>query len=136
MQRNVSKSLGVLLKVVFAVAVIYWMTHSGKLNLQVVGRAFREQWPLALFLLATLYLQVAIISWRWNVLNSALGFDIRYREAFSLSMNSTTLGSCSAWKPALRARAMPARVQISSIRPCVPSPASPAALRWIWSLLM
>jgi len=86
MQRNVSKSLGVLLKVVFAVAVIYWMTHSGKLNLQVVGRAFREQWPLALFLLATLYLQVAIISWRWNVLNSALGFDIRYREAFSLSM--------------------------------------------------
>jgi uncharacterized protein (TIRG00374 family) len=39
-----------------------------------------------LFLLGTLYLQVAINSWRWNVLNGALGFGIRYREAFSLSM--------------------------------------------------
>ena len=86
MPRNLSKSLGILLKVLFAAGIFYWMVHSGKLNLPVVGRAFRDQWPLALFLLGTLYLQVAIISWRWNVLNGALGFDIQYREAFSLSM--------------------------------------------------
>jgi uncharacterized protein (TIRG00374 family) len=86
MQRKFSKTLSLLLKVAFAVAVIYWMVHSGKLNLRVVGHAFEEQWPLALFLLVTLYIQVAIGSWRWNVLNGALGFGIRYREAFSLSM--------------------------------------------------
>jgi uncharacterized protein (TIRG00374 family) len=86
MQRNISKSLSLLVKIAFAAGVIYWMIHSGRLNLQVVGRAFREQWELALFLLATLYLQVALNSWRWNVLNGALGFGIKYREAFSLSM--------------------------------------------------
>jgi uncharacterized protein (TIRG00374 family) len=86
MQRNLSKTLSIVLKLAFAVGVIYWMVHSGKLNLQVVGHAFADQWPVALFLLFTLYLQVAINSWRWNVLNSALGFGIRYREAFSLSM--------------------------------------------------
>jgi uncharacterized protein (TIRG00374 family) len=86
MQRNISKNLGILLKVIFAVAVIYWMVYSGKLNFRVVGRAFEEHWLLALFLVGTLYLQIAIISWRWNVLNGALGFGIRYREAFSLSM--------------------------------------------------
>jgi glycosyltransferase 2 family protein len=86
MRRNVSKTLSLLLKVAFAAGVIYWMVHSGKLNLQVVGRAFTQQWPLAIFLLFTLYLQVAINSWRWNILNSAMGFGIRYLEAFSLSM--------------------------------------------------
>src|SRR5579863_6219858 len=86
MQRNLSKTLSLLLKIAFAIGVFYWMVHSGKLNLQVVGRAFRDQWPLALFLLFTDYLQIAIISWRWNVLNRALGFGIRYLEAFSLSM--------------------------------------------------
>jgi uncharacterized protein (TIRG00374 family) len=86
MQRNLTKSLSLLLKIAFAVGVIYWMVHSGKLNLQQVGHAFSDQWPLALFLIATLYLQVAIISWRWNILNHALGFGIKYREAFSLSM--------------------------------------------------
>jgi uncharacterized protein (TIRG00374 family) len=86
MPRNVSKTLSLFLKIAVAIGVIYWMAHSGKLNLQVVGRAFQEQWPLALFLVLTLYLQVAIISWRWNLLNGALGFGISYREAFSLSM--------------------------------------------------
>jgi len=86
MPRNFSKTLSILLKILFAVGVFYWMVHSGKLNLPVVGRAFRDQWPLAIFLLGTLYLQIAIISWRWNLLNGALGFGIRYREAFSLSM--------------------------------------------------
>lgn len=86
MPKKVSKTLSLLLKIAFAAGVIYWMVHSGKLNLQVVGRAFADEWPLALFLLVTLYLQVAIISWRWNILNGALGFGIRYREAFSLSM--------------------------------------------------
>jgi len=86
MQRNLSRTISVLLKLLFAVAVIYWMVHSGKLNFAVVGRAFTEHWPLAVFLVGTLYLQVAVISWRWNILNGALGFGIRYREAFSLSM--------------------------------------------------
>ncbi|HEY3838635.1 MAG TPA: lysylphosphatidylglycerol synthase transmembrane domain-containing protein [Bryobacteraceae bacterium] len=86
MPRNLSRVVSLALKIAFAVGVIYWMVHSGKLNLKVVGHAFADQWPLALFLLFTLYLQVAINSWRWNVLNGALGFDIRYREAFSLSM--------------------------------------------------
>ena len=85
MHRNVTKVLSMLLKIAFAVGVIYWMTSSGKLNFHVVGRAFGH-WPLALFLVATLYLQIAVISWRWNVLNGALGFGIRYGEAFSLSM--------------------------------------------------
>jgi uncharacterized protein (TIRG00374 family) len=86
MQHRFSKGLSIALKLLFAFGVIYWMIHSGKLNLPVVGRAFRDQWPLALLLLGTLYVQVAIISWRWNILNSALGFGIKYREAFSLSM--------------------------------------------------
>ena len=86
MSKSISKALSLLLKIGFAAGVIYWMVHSGKLNLQVVGRAFTNEWPLALFLIVTMYLQIAITSWRWNVLNGALGFGIRYREAFSLSM--------------------------------------------------
>jgi uncharacterized protein (TIRG00374 family) len=86
MQRHISRTLSLLLKIAFAVGIIYWMMHSGKLNPQVVAHAFRDQWPVALFLLGTLYFQVALNSWRWNVLNGALGFGIRYREAFSLSM--------------------------------------------------
>jgi uncharacterized protein (TIRG00374 family) len=86
MPRNLSKALSIAIKVLVAAGVFYWMVHSGKLNLAVVGRAFRDQWPLALLLLVTLYIQVAIISWRWNLLNGALGFGIQYREAFSLSM--------------------------------------------------
>src|ERR1019366_623232 len=86
MHRKFSKTLSLLLKIALAIGVIYWMAHSGKLNFHVVGRAFSVEWPLALFLLATLYLQIAIISWRWNILNGALGFGIGYREAFSLSM--------------------------------------------------
>jgi uncharacterized protein (TIRG00374 family) len=86
MRRNITKTLSLFAKIAFAIAVIYWMAHSGKLNLQVVGRAFQEHWPMALLLVFTLYLQIAIISWRWNVLNGALGFGIRYQEAFSLSM--------------------------------------------------
>jgi uncharacterized protein (TIRG00374 family) len=86
MQRHVSKTLSLILKIAFAAGVLYWMAHSGKLNLLVVGHAFQEHWQLALFLVFTLYLQVAIISWRWNILNGALGFGISYREAFSLSM--------------------------------------------------
>ncbi len=85
MRRNITKALSLLLKIGVAAGVIYWMAHSGKLNFHVVGRAF-GQWPLALFLIFTLYLQIAISSWRWNTLNAALGFGIRYREAFSLSM--------------------------------------------------
>lgn len=86
MPKNISKTLSLVLKIAFAVGVIWWMTHSGKLNLKVVGHAFADHWPMAIFLLFTLYLQIAIISWRWNVLNGALGFGIGYREAFSLSM--------------------------------------------------
>ena len=86
MPRHVSKILSLLFKIALAIGVIFWMVHSGKLNLGVVGRAFEQQWGMALFLLLTLYLQVAIISWRWNILNGALGFGIRYQEAFSLSM--------------------------------------------------
>ncbi len=86
MYRKYSKTLSLLLKIALAIGVLYWMVQSGKLNFHVVGRAFADQWPTALFLVATLYLQIAIISWRWNILNSALGFGIGYREAFSLSM--------------------------------------------------
>jgi uncharacterized protein (TIRG00374 family) len=86
MPRKFSKTLSLLLKIAFAAGVIYWMAHSGKLNFHVVGHAFATEWPMALVLIATLYLQIAIISWRWNVLNGALGFGINYREAFSLSM--------------------------------------------------
>lgn len=86
MHRKFSKTLSLLLKIALAIGVIYWMVESGKLNFHVVGHAFADQWPTALFLVATLYLQIAIISWRWNILNSALGFGISYREAFSLSM--------------------------------------------------
>jgi uncharacterized protein (TIRG00374 family) len=85
MPKNIRKAIGLILKLLFAAAVIYWMTASGKLDFKVVGHAFR-QWPMALFLLFTMYLQIAIISWRWNVLNGALGFGIKYLEAFSLSM--------------------------------------------------
>lgn len=85
MHRNLSKALSIAFKVAFAAAVIYWMAHSGKLDFHVVGHAF-QNWPLALFLVFTLYLQIGIVSWRWNILNKTLGFGIRYLEAFSLSM--------------------------------------------------
>ncbi len=87
MPRNVSKTLSLLLKIAFAAGVIYWMAHSGKLNLDVVGRAFQKHWLLALFLVFTLYLQIAIISWRMEDRPEQCLWDrrIRYREAFSLS---------------------------------------------------
>lgn len=86
MHPKVSKILSPALKVALAIGVIYWMVHSGKLDPHVVGHAFTDHPLTALFLILTLYLQIAIISWRWNILNSALGFGIRYGEAFSLSM--------------------------------------------------
>ena len=86
MHPKFSKTLSLILKIAFAAGVIYWMVESGKLNFRVVGHAFEDHWLTALFLIATLYVQVAICSWRWNLLNGALGFGIKYREAFSLSM--------------------------------------------------
>jgi uncharacterized protein (TIRG00374 family) len=86
MHPKVSKALSLLLKIALAAGVIYWMVHSGKLDFHVVLHAFTEHAMTALFLVFTLYLQIAIISWRWNILNRALGFGINYREAFSLSM--------------------------------------------------
>jgi len=86
MHSKFSKTLSLLLKIAFAIGVIYWMAHSGKLNFHVVGHAFATQWPMALLLIGTFYVQIAIGSWRWNILNGALGFGIRYRVAFSLTM--------------------------------------------------
>ena len=82
---NLRKLLVLLLKIALAVAVLTWMVHTGKLNLSQVGAAF-HQWPLMLAIVALVYLQIAIMSWRWNMLTNALEFGLRYREAFSLSL--------------------------------------------------
>ncbi|MBA2525104.1 MAG: flippase-like domain-containing protein [Pyrinomonadaceae bacterium] len=82
---NIRKLFVLTLKIAFAVAVLVWMTHTGKLNFAQVGAAFR-QWPQVLGIVAIICVQIAIMTWRWNMLTNALGFGLHYREAFSLSL--------------------------------------------------
>ena len=72
-------------KIAFAAAVLTWMTHTDRLNLGQIGAAFR-QWPAMVAIVAIIYAQIALMSWRWRVLTNALGFGLHYRKAFSLSL--------------------------------------------------
>lgn len=74
-----------LLKFVLGGAFLFWMVHSDKLNVrQVVDSLAR--WRTLMAILSLLYLQRAVIAWRWNLLLRAQEIRIPYRRAFGLTM--------------------------------------------------
>jgi uncharacterized protein (TIRG00374 family) len=73
------------IKILFAASVLGWMTYTGRLNFTQIGGAFR-QWPQMLAIVAIFYAQITLMTFRWHLLTKALGFNLGYRRAFSLSL--------------------------------------------------
>lgn len=80
--------LSTTVKILFAVALIYWMVHSGKLDPSDVAGALRN-WPELLGSAVLFYLQIAIAAWRWNLLLDTQQIYFPYKDAFSLTMIGT-----------------------------------------------
>jgi uncharacterized membrane protein YbhN (UPF0104 family) len=77
--------LAVFLKASVAVAILIWMSRSGKLNWsQMVGALVH--WPDLVLILAAIYVQIAMTAWRWMLLLRAQGFSIGLNQAFRLNM--------------------------------------------------
>src|SRR5215831_10042171 len=92
-----------LLKFVLGGAVLFWMVHSDKLNVrQVVDSLAR--WRTLMAILFLLYLQRAVIAWRWNLLLRAQEIRIPYRRAFGLDDDRLSVQSCDSGSGGRRRR--------------------------------
>src|SRR6266478_5224348 len=85
MMRSLLSRATPILKVAFAAGLLAWMARSGKLNLAQVGAAWTH-WPTLMGVMALMYTQVAVSSWRWKYLLQAQDVHLPYRDAFSLTM--------------------------------------------------
>ena len=85
MMRSLLSRATPILKVAFAVGLLAWMARSGRLNLSQVGAAWTH-WPTLMGVMALMYTQVAVSSWRWKYLLHAQDVHLPYRDAFSLTM--------------------------------------------------
>jgi uncharacterized protein (TIRG00374 family) len=85
LSRRLRQIVSLLLKFLFAAAVLTWMIRSGKLDPRRVAAAFTD-WPRTAAIVAMIYLQIMICAWRWLRLTNTLGFRLRFRDAFSLTM--------------------------------------------------
>ena len=85
MTRSLLSRATPILKVVFAAGLLTWMARSGRLNLSQVGAAWTH-WPTLMGVMALMYTQIAIASWRWKYLLHAQDVHVPYREAISLTM--------------------------------------------------
>jgi len=73
------------LKLGIAAALIFWMVHSGRLDLRALERA-GSQWPTLCLIAALFYLEIFVLSLRWWALARALGLDLSRKSSFSLTM--------------------------------------------------
>jgi uncharacterized protein (TIRG00374 family) len=73
------------LKLGVAAALIFWMVHSGRLDLRVIERA-GSQWPKLCAIAAVFYFQIFILSLRWRLLARALDLGLSRNNSFSLTM--------------------------------------------------
>ena len=76
---------GLVLKALFGGGLFTWMVVSGKLNLAAVGRSLAD-WPLMLGILGLGYTQVAITTWRWDLLLRAQNIRLPFGRLWSLTM--------------------------------------------------
>jgi len=76
---------GMVWKLALGAGIFAWMAASGKLNLAEVARGF-SHWPLMLAIAALGYAQVAITTWRWNLLLRAQAIRMPFRRAWGLTM--------------------------------------------------
>ena len=86
--RQIGKTGAVLmqfLKLGIAAALIFWMVHSGKLDLRALARA-GSQWPTLCVIASLFYVEIFVLSLRWRALARALGVDLSLRSSFSLTM--------------------------------------------------
>jgi lysylphosphatidylglycerol synthase-like protein len=74
-----------LLKFFLGGAFLFWMVHSGRLDVLQVFESL-ARWPTLMAMLSLLYLQCAVTAWRWNLLLRAQEIWIPYRRAFGLAM--------------------------------------------------
>ncbi len=74
-----------LLKLGLAGILIFWMVHSGRLDLSAIGRA-GTRWPTLLLIAGVFYCQIFIMSLRWRLLARSLGFSLSRKRSFSLTM--------------------------------------------------
>jgi len=82
---SVHPRLGLTLKILLGGSVFAWMVLSGKLDLARVGKSL-SHWPLMLAIVALAYLQVGIVTWRWELLLRAQSILLPYRRAWGLTM--------------------------------------------------
>ena len=76
---------GQLLKLLIGAAFCIWMVYSGKLDLHQVAESLAH-WPTLSVMLALLYLQPVLTTWRWKLLLKAQEIRIPYSQAFGLTM--------------------------------------------------
>lgn len=74
-----------ILKTAFAVAMVAWLVHSGRLDLTQIAQAGSD-WPRLVAIGVIFYLQIVIMAWRWRILSAALGFGMSRSRTFSLTM--------------------------------------------------
>jgi len=80
------------LKGLLAVAVVFWLVRSGKLDPGSLHRALRN--PSAILgAVVLIYLGMAGMAWRWNVLLKAQGIALGFAACFSLTMIGMVFGT-------------------------------------------
>jgi glycosyltransferase 2 family protein len=82
---RMKRYLAPLLKASVAAAILVWMSRSGKLNWSQMAGAL-VHWPDLVFILAAIFVQIAMTAWRWMLLLRAQGFSIGLNQAFQLNM--------------------------------------------------
>src|SRR5258706_9152358 len=85
MTRSLLSRASPILKVAFAIALLAWMARSGKLDISQVGAAWKH-WPTLMGVMALMYTQIGVASWRWKYLLHAQEVELPFREAISLTM--------------------------------------------------
>ena len=80
-----SRHLVTLLKIALAAGLIVWLIQSGRLEPAKVAAAARR-WPLLLAIVGVLYIQILMVTWRWNLLLRTQDIRLTYGRTLSLTM--------------------------------------------------
>ena len=80
-----SRHLVTLLKIALAAGLIVWLIQSGRLEPAKVAAAARR-WPLLLAIVGVLFIQILMVTWRWNLLLRTQDIRLTYGRTLSLTM--------------------------------------------------
>jgi glycosyltransferase 2 family protein len=99
MRESLYSWLKLLLKFLFSFSILYYMVHTGRLDLTVVSRGF-TQVPLLLASVALVITAMIAALYRWSVLLRGLGLGYRFSEVTRYGMigaffNTTMPGAVS-----------------------------------------